>query len=771
MSIHTSQIKSVSKNKKINVKENFDQIKANAISTVQKYTNSLAKLQSIKLHKDLSKTPNQTLADVYHDFSKMEKWRKNCENLEILIEKKISGIFENLKKVKEEIVFKNNQVKTFVKNFDEFENESETHFRKSQIEIEKFLEEFFSTFLDLRRKISSSLENTKESFLLLNSSEFYKVKMAYFKDFCLPKIKDLVSMAGKTTFATFEVYSKNMGQISENKKLVNNFFETLEKINTELEILKKQDCEKLERDYSFLLKPILFPAAYLSFLLEISRRKKSYSILKQIIDVVTEFVSNDNSFRREFLAKYGNVLPDSFTSLASSLKDLLNCKIIINFEEFDRLPNLEDLDQYLIDNQTGENQSQFSSQKKQINTLDQIKNEEVLPVLNKLIILTGLNNKQGQLDQENAANDEKKIMHEINLNNLKEELEAYKGILRSCEIAVYPLDFETFKKTLLSNEKDFKKSISDLLIQNSRVVVDALENLYAKKTMTDNFGNGNLKIEELKIKLKEFKEENEVLVQENQTNVQAIEGMKNDLRKMELFMETNLIDFRKKKDNLLNSVRLNFDNLSFKIKRNVLEMEKEINLMLENVKKELTFKIKENFQKKKKLFSEKLNQVENEFHQKSEIFNKKIEMQLSESLKTKKESENYSKKMESMTDIKIISNQDTKNKNQQINVLCLPYENGQYVVFLFEKSFLDFENKKQTNNTQKISSFVNFSNLSTTKKLFIEENNFLILGRTNLQAIYQNEKEKDFINDEIVVDEVLAILSFDVSKKIWFNLN
>lgn len=762
----------------------------NAVCTVEKYQNSLSKLHSIKLHNDLAKNLNQTLADVYHDFSKMEKWRKSCENLQSSIEKKIHTIFESLKKVKEEIVTCNNNVKTFVKTFDNFENESEIPFKKLQLEFDKFLDDFLNTFLDLRKKIKSALENTKESFLLLNNSELYKQKVENLKNYGIKRIEELLLEASKATFLTFEIFQKNIGQISENKQIVKLFYNTLDGINVQIDNLKKNDSEKLERDYSFLLKPILFPSAYFSLLKEISRRKNNFSLLKQIIEHVSNFVSQDNSSRKDFLAKYGNVLPDSFTSLIPSLKELLNCKIIASFDEFDNLPVLENLDQYFYEYSQNESFSSFFVQNGVFdktghqlkstafdrNKSNQVEKDEenILLEIKGLVLNSDIKSESKELKN---VKDEKVLMENINMNNIKEELEAYKNVFRSTEKLIGSIDFGFFKENALNNESLFKKSIYELLVQNSKIVVSSLESICKNNLKTGESERLNEELLKLKSKIKVLKEKNQNLENENQTHLEMIEGINLDSRKMQLILENNKIEFEKKVQNIKKSMKNTFDLYRNKIKSQLDEIKYFLHEKLDLIKNDLKMKMFEN-KGNKCVFDAKIEQVlKNRSKNLLDQFSQTdIEKNLELILSKKNENENnFKNKLENCEIRFSFSRLECLNSNNvEVLILCVPFGDGKYVPFFFQEDFINSILENEKLGKEKINFFVNFSSLKTAKRMLIEENNFLIIGKAKLENIinmYKNQKELNLEVQKMDLEKVVAILSFDILKKTWFNLN
>lgn len=98
---------------------------------------------------------------------------------------------------------------------------------------------------------------------------------------------------------------------------------------------------KIEKDFSSLIKPSLLPQAYDDLLKEVSRRRKIFKQLSQIVEDVSSIVNNENQERKSFLTKYGNVLPESFVEIIPHLKENLKCKFVLDLEEMEKLPKIE----------------------------------------------------------------------------------------------------------------------------------------------------------------------------------------------------------------------------------------------------------------------------------------------------------------------------------------------------------------------------------------------------------------------------------------------
>lgn len=760
-----------SKSKKVSVKEHFDQIKANAVVTVEKYQGSLARLRAIKLHKCLARTPGQSLAEVYHDFAKMEKWRRNCDSLTGSIERRIGGVFETLKRLKEDIVVRNGAVKAFVKAFDAFETESEGAFRKLNAELEKFVDDFFATYLDLRRKTAQALENTKESFLLLNNSALYKNKLKSFRQAFETKLKEVFLTACRNAVATFEVFQKNRVKIGENRTAVKGFHEDLERVNAELESVRSHESEKLERDYAYLLKPLLFPTAYASFLREIARRKRSFGSLKQVIDCVSEFVSKDNECRKDFLARFGSVLPDSFKTLMPSLKETMSCKVLVSLEENEQLPVLDDLEGYLAE--CGFNEGAKA----------QLENgEESLQKVSKVRQLSrecqcACAGAYGVGDRPSSVRDcdEKRLMADISAENVREELECYKSVFRSVERSLVGVSIGHLRKTAIESEAELKRALGELLVENSRVVVVNLEKVIAKRTVGLQRGVESQEGKGVEGRVEELETRNEQMAAENSANAQLIEGMKTDMRKLELILE--------EKEAELAQAKASMEDATMKLKQQVNELKGRLTDTLVDLKQEVKSAfvkvhsavlklVDEGRLREAKLWRQRLDEMRLQNHELSialkdqQLLVAMKDEQLTGAVQQQESnSQNNKNKSFENLDCLIFKTNFAKNvENQSFLVLFVPFEKGKYVPLIFEDGFADFEKSEGGTKTAPIETFAEFNGLSGVKRTIVEENAFLVIGLVESEALKQSNQ-----SGKMVVQRVVSVLSFDVDKRIWFD--
>lgn len=818
-----SKLISSAKTQRASLQERFEQISSNSKSTVEKYREAIKTLKNIPLHPNLKKPDAQNLADLYYSNEKLEKWRKTCETLQSSIDRKINNISSGLKTIKDQIVQKNGNVKAFIKQFVSFENESDGAFKEFTSTFEKSLTEFITLYHDFRKKLEKSFENIKESFLLLNNQEQYSKKVQEFQDKVVPKLQSQLSICIKHLVKASDHFRINLERISENKSVVQSLIDSIGKLSKDMEITKSQDLEKLERDFSLLLRPSLFPAAYFSLLSEISRRRRYFKILREIVEILSDFISEDNNHRRDFLAKYGHVISEPIANIIPSLKEQLNCRLIVNFEEFNKLPQIDlspasaespDFREEFFNSSQGVTdpgrpsalmgKSETSPAKMLTNELKRAKEDEnIIGIIEQLIKKDGPNSRPAEQDLKRIYN-EREVLTAIEIENLKKELNTYKSIFSGSHKAASAQTYDQLKQSLMADEQSFQKTLQDLLLSNAKFVLSSVKGLlpmtsssqtHIKKAEIEPC-NHLTETHLLKEELSAKELLNTELANEIQNNLETIEGLRMNLRTAELNVEalqmkveeieqlrqkvqkvkeavTSLKSAHRK---LLEDILNEKQSLFQKVKQDTLstildplKIKKEMSkLEMDLLEEELTCtraRLRESEQIALELTT-RVDELQNQLSSKVNDFAiLKTEAELFEESSQSRLDHDYAR----------IAKASDIGKSIDDLYIFVPFDNGIYVPFAFnEDLFKEGDSDIPILKTENINSILAIDQLSGPNKKLLSENSFILIARIDWLASTEKEleyKSKTRKVTELVVSEVKAILSIDNSKFAWFNLN
>ena len=711
------------KKKKIETFKKFSLQKNINKNTIKKFEESLLILKKIELHPLLQKNGNKNLIDIYFSEEKMEKWKKNCFSFEKNLEKNLEKKIENLKKIKKDIIFQNNKVKEFVKIWIDFENLLEKKMRNLQNMLEILFNEFFEDFLELRKNLVSVIENEKNInnyLIFLSNYKKYEKKLEIYKKKFSESETNFLSFQNELQ-KLIKKYYENSEMLKKNEKLVFLLSENLEKLKKNYKEIYKKDLKKLEGDFSNLLKPSLLPQGYKDLLLEITRRRNCYKKLNKIVENVMEISENENSKRKIFLGKYGNILPENFIRIIPHLKENLKCKFFLNLEEFEKLPKIE-----------------FEEKIEKIENLGNLGNleNEDFVVFEKNKEIENLKGELNFLKKliSGSFENEKKIGFEI-LENFGEKKNEVKNFLKRFLISNTKFCVDkmnrNFGEKILDFEKKLKKKDEKILELEKKI---NFENLEKKKNFENlkifeeqkkiDFKNFENEIFDLKKEIKNLEKKNEFENEKNKTEILSLKFIIEN-QKINLFENSKKIkNFENlkniKKDFLLikiNDFKKKNNNLKIEINNNFLYYIKNIN----TIKNFLKEKIEKNFKEKNIQNLEKIEKNKNSENLEN-FKNEEIEL-------LEKRIYKYEELLDNLENDMTILNSEKKN---------LKNENEKFVKKI---KILENENLEILENMKKnISEKNNNDLIKKIKSLEIENTNLIKKKLNPKKFILQNQK-------------------------------
>lgn len=691
------------------VKDKLTIINQNSEKTLFKYQEAIQKLKEQELHPAFCQNKFSKVIDLYYSPEKMEKWKNGCESNLASLNKRFSNQCEELKSLKNCILEQNNDVKQWTLSAVEFEEKLESELNLNLSLIESFVQTFSESFIEFRKRLQSSISG-KDQTLSSSFCQQFKEKLSVFESEAegLKKSLDSLNKLSKD----FDTWSISMrDRLMKTFLVVNALLIKTEKLKKDFTQACEKDCDKIDKDFSYLLKPCFFPAAYEALLTEISRRRAVLRALRSHVDQFTQIINGENSKRSDFLASFGNILPDSFKELIPSLKESLGCSVNVSFEEYDRLPT--------VDLEADYNMSFDDSE--------------------KLVI----ENTRKMLDFLAKELKQREEFKEIEVKSLKDENESFRHRVKEIESRlIESIESEATFEEMLKISQHSKKKIEEV-----KFLVDSL-----KKEATE--------IKEIPLNYRKELEEAKQLI--SQTKLQRTESLKS----LELEDE-----FKKIKNQQEEQILCLISRIAELEKFNK-ELSDQLSTQLEKTKKEIDVKDEE-ILKLRKITED--NQIESKIEIKAiEKQLRDAIAKLSEELKSKESqldstSESFRKEISELKST-LISKEDTIKTSQDLlghsvslakqvypgdTLLFIPFAQGVYIRVSMGFGPEGF-------------AVLDLNTLESKFKNILKANSFIVIGKLKEASEVKTLNISGFSLQarEIILNELTALVTFDESSNV-----
>ena len=219
--------------------------------------------------------------------------------------------------------------------------------------------------------------------------------------------------------------------------------------------------------------------------------------------------------------------------------------------------------------------------------------------------------------EKNQNQDTKKITEQLDLNNIKEEIDLIKSIPSTEINSVLSIKdlINSLKAKINIYEKQIKKLIDDKVKLQMEINEMILQNLQSKKKNSNNNNienidlnlfnmNNNIEKEENKIITSSLIDINQKLIEHNKELKEEIEIYKNNLN----IYKQKIEDFKKNNNN---KIKCQFCEEKQLVINKMTEEKKEIIVSITSLKKQLDeLKLSEKYKKEKKKKREKINKTE-----------------------------------------------------------------------------------------------------------------------------------------------------------------
>ena len=772
--------------------------------TAEKFEEGLRELKKFEIDESFQVNGNRKLIDLYHNESEMRKYHEKCKAVQNSISLKFDSLNDDAKKIKGKIKNQKEKTKSLVKKWSETEKKLEKELKSLNDGFDELLNKFCKDYLSLRENIESIKgEGADKCLVLLGNyeqiaSNFYQYDQSFLK------LEGQLLLFNNEIQRLTSINIDNENVLKDNVKVFENFETYIHKINANLEKISKEELNKLEKDFSYLLKPSLLKGAYFNLIKEISRRRSVILDVKEKINIIGQTIVKENKDRSDFLNKNGNILPDKFCHLLPTLKDSLLFEGTFNDDELKKLPmiNLQNFEKEnaLLGVNTKSNTAIDSNEQKNMEKLFGLLNSSAESA-NKMDIsqfeeLANSNETlRGFLKNMLIANT-KHILRSIGQNcgflNADENIKQLKEELRQQEESQKILQNEYDNECdnnlkLLEDLKDLRINLDD-----NKIRISTLEEL----------------IQEREERIQLLKEEREDIEERYENEISQLKFSKNNMRSVIADYEYKI----ERKDKIIKEfgkfISKGIDRMNLIANRSnkMLELElkvTEVKTKLEELQSTCSMStlkdpfphhIKEGFDSQNwdsdiqtKESDGLKNSIENlqieikELLLKNDLLNQNTQSKMLEidSLKAKneelsqelKESRQFSDNLLNTLEVKKKQSAEIsyslKTDTESVTLLFIPFNKDIYVPLIQENAqfIMDTDDKK-------LSYVLCLSSLERKHKLILEGNQFIVMARVSSDF---KESNIDYSGNEIKIkkveiESITGIFTFDQDSFNLYNL-
>ena len=773
-------------NKMIEVKE----------KSIKLFNESIEKLKVTEIHPKIQDANKKYLIDLYYDKNKMLIWKEQClkDSSDIFdsIKEKTGIFFNESNKIRNEnsttIPLIKNEISTLSNDFDNKFNEYEN---KPII----ILNELSGDFLEFKKALITIVDILTVKIVdIEDNKNIIEINDKNFDEACV-SIKNL--KIKYNSFNTLNSLQNDSDQIndltSKMRKGLENFslkinqifisFSDIEKnlltITQKFNHLKKKILN-LNNSFIQFQSPLHFPEAYQASIEEIKRRIIFNNSLNNDLLILKKQISLENENRKNFIQKYGHLLPLGFFPCLKFSDVNLNYEII-NENELSQLPDLlseEDLEKtkYGINNfslineynnKSNKNEAQNEKKNYEKKIMQFLQNEyfkteksfeQISENFNETISLKEKELREKKFECDNLS----KFINNKTNNKLENCPMCYECALKSKEYLSWDSFIKDYKKKL--NEKDLiikqlENKYKSLVIQTNQM----------KKTFFNHMNtmisqkNSEIqnKIKDNKINFNSSHHENEIL---------KLKDLNNNLISDNKFLQDEYKKLEKKYDLIKNKYDITLkENQGNKKEKEIILQEKE-----KVYKKLLQF---ENLIKISQSENNELKQNKNTLNNQIEILGKElqnIKKQYNEEIST------YKKKL---NEINIDNFIQYKNLSKGKRCIFVPQSEGIYACINLSEDLFPNDQKRK-DKFFKCNYLLDMSSFDEDMKKLIVENSLIVIGVIGEYTEYNTKKnnnplnlpESNFNNNSsiyrmITLKEVNYIIGFPGEELIFRNYN
>ncbi|CAD8109085.1 unnamed protein product [Paramecium primaurelia] len=477
--------------------------------TVKKFDDSLEQLKKIELHAALQTNSQKYLSDIYYKPESMLKWKNSCLNTQQNLKQKIDKLSQAISKSKQKI--KNEKTENMTQCL--------SSYKANQQQYQQFIQENKSL---LQSVVQSTIDeyNTLRQYMIDFSQDINdEPAMYYLSQFELSQeqikqFEDAVTHIGDHLEKTKQVFMQFTQLKQQNMSKILKVFQNLRALDKEFEQHNEkirqydEEVEKMEKDFSYLLNPVLLPQAYQQALIETSRRKEFRDIFDKKIKSLMSLIDQEKDKRKKFLQQYGRILPQDFIG---QLKNLTPSIQIINAFADAELPNITGLHTDTFkkrqDNDVDQLKQQIedlNQQCKQTHLFYQEKTTKKSTTYIELLQLTAKNSmkmfiqraENKPLSSIDTNTDKSQRENDSKLMNLKNEF--------SEQLNNQKQEYEKLKIRLQKQEQDFESKLVEIDNKNNMITelqqkIESLQNNTIK--LKDDLNKFVSKCENLEINL------------------------------------------------------------------------------------------------------------------------------------------------------------------------------------------------------------------------------------------------------------------------------